>query len=89
MPIVIDTERCCGCRACVLACSFHHTGAFSLKSGTSLDIHRWPKKGKFEIVLHREAEKGHPACDCPEDSELCLQYCGSDELKTLLKETRG
>ena len=88
MPVVIDTEYCCGCRACVLACSYYHTKTFGIKSGTSIDIRRWPKEGKFGIVLYRQAEDGHPACDCPEGDELCLKYCsdtGHDELKAILK----
>lgn len=88
MPLVIDTESCCGCRTCVLACSYHHTKTFGIKSRTSIDIRRRPKEGKFEIVLYRQAEDGHPACDCPEDGELCLKYClelGHDELKAILK----
>ncbi len=88
MPVVINTKSCCGCRSCVLACSYYHTKTFGIKSGTSIDIKRRPKEGKFGIVLYRQAENGHLACDCPEGSEFCLKYClepGHDELKAILK----
>ena len=95
MPIVIDSKHCCGCRSCVLACSYHHTKTFGIKKATSMDIRRRPKEGKFAIVLYKQAEDGHVPCDCAEGSELCLKYCellvqddkslARDELRAILR----
>jgi Fe-S-cluster-containing dehydrogenase component len=88
MPDMIDTVNCCGCRMCVLACSYHHNKTFGLKRGTSIEIRRQPEEGKFGLMLHRVATDEHPRCNCAEGKELCLRYCiepAYDELKEILR----
>ena len=86
---VIDTEKCTGCRACELGCSYHHTQTFK-PSVASIHVQRLEAKGDFDVklVLYRQAEDGHLACDCSKGNEFCVQYCpmeARDELKALLK----
>jgi len=88
MPVVFYTEKCVGCRACEIACSYYHRKIFSRKIATSIEVKRRPKEGKFGIVLHRQTENKYLACDCTEGSEFCLKYCpdtARNELKAILK----
>jgi Fe-S-cluster-containing dehydrogenase component len=85
MP-VMDTEKCTGCRACELACSYHHQGEFS-PSISSVHIKRDDREGRIELCLYKQAEGIHLACDCPTGKEFCLKYCpviARDELKDIL-----
>ena len=84
----IETKNCCGCRMCVLACSYHHTKTFGLKKGTSIEIKRKPEEGKFWLMHHQVATDEHPACDCATGKEMCLKYCiepAYNELKDILQ----
>ena len=84
---IIYTENCVGCRACELACSYHHRQIFPRKI-TSIEVQRKGREGKFGIILYRQAKDGRMACDCAEGKELCLNYCppiAHDELKVILK----
>ena len=83
---VVNTEKCTGCRACELACSYHQRKIFS-PSIAAIHVHRNDKEGKIVIVLHEQAEGTHSACDCPRGKEFCLKYCpviARDELKAIL-----
>jgi len=86
--VMFDTKDCTGCKTCVIACSYHHKGVFSLAS-SSIEIKDWRQEGKFAIVFHKKDEDGYLACDkCQGESEpLCIKYCSflaRDELRTLL-----
>lgn len=86
MPATISTEKCVGCRTCEIACSYHHQKIFSRKIA-SIEVLRQEKEGKVSIVLYRQAEDGHRACDCDKGDEFCLKYCqeiARDELKAIL-----
>jgi len=83
VPDVVYTEKCVGCRSCEIACSYHHQKVFS-RTIASIEVKRWEKVGKFGIVLHRQNEDGHLACD---GCGFCLGFCpeeARDELKALL-----
>lgn len=84
MASIIYTEKCVGCRSCEIACSYHHRKNFSRKIA-SIEVRRWEGEGKFGIVLHRQAEDGHIACD---DCKFCLEFCpwvARDELQAILE----
>lgn len=88
MPDVIYTEKCTGCRACEVACSYHHRKFFSRKNATSIEVRRRPQEGAFAIGIYKQAEKLHVPCDCAEGSEFCLNYCpemARDELKSIIR----
>lgn len=76
--IKIFEERCTGCRACELACSFHHSHAFSRKM-SALEVIRSESDWHISITRYVKDEHGHIACDyCSgEDQPLCVKYCAS------------
>jgi len=67
----IDRNKCTGCQACVLACSYHHSKKFDLTCSSCIDILRNRKNGNIEITLDQAC------CDmCPnEEIPLCMQFC--------------
>ena len=78
--MVVFAEKCTGCRACEVACSFHHQRVFSPRIA-SLEIHRNEKEGKMSIVLYEDLppdrRKGRFPCDlCAGETEpQCTKYC--------------
>jgi len=84
MPGVIDTVTCVGCRACEVACSFHHKKIFQ-PSISSIEVKRWEKEGRFGIVVHTKDENGRIACD---GCGFCIEFCTNevrDELAAILE----
>jgi len=83
-----EMASCGGCRTCEMACSFHHTEAFS-PDRSSIKIFEKAGSQGFSVCL---VEKGAPegvACDgCSNlDVPLCVQYCKrSEDLLDILKE---
>ena len=89
MAIIMGTKKCTGCRACEIACSYHHRQFFK-PSIASIRVKRCDIKGNFAVKLmhYRQAEDGHLACDCSKNQEFCIRYCpvtARDELKALLQ----
>lgn len=72
----IFPDNCSGCRACELACAYHHSDYFNRKT-SSIQIKRNEKKGKFEIILHNDPIEERFACDkCINKKEpLCAKFC--------------
>lgn len=91
MVIVGETKKCAGCRACELACSYHHRQLFS-PSIASIRIKRRGVGEIVDLLLYGQAKDGHLACNCPEGSEFCLHFCpdiARDELRAILQLRRG
>jgi len=86
--MIFETERCCGCRTCEMACSYHHKGVFET-SISSIKILDTKDKLGFAISLVGGDNGGRIACDlCMGLSEpFCVKYCGeSDELRKILNK---
>ena len=80
------TEKCAGCRSCEIACSYHHQEIFSRKIA-SIEVKRWEKNGKFGIILYRQGQDEHLACDCAKGHEFCVNYCPAvarEELRNII-----
>jgi len=71
----ISEESCYGCKMCELACSFHHTGTFSLVH-SSLKITRSNDETRITLTLE-------DSCDfCGNEKiPLCVKYCEYGALK--------
>lgn len=67
--IIIDPRACTACRACELACHFHHTRTFGT-SDRSVRIDYDPDRGEVSIVFLDTCD----AC-VEEDMPLCVQFC--------------
>ena len=67
--LIVDTQLCTACRACELACHFHHSGNFGV-SKSSVHLHYDPDTSAVQIEFD-------DTCDqCPGESEpLCAHFC--------------
>jgi len=67
MILVVDHEKCTGCRLCEMVCSVRHTG---VNNPTRSRIHviKWPKEG-FELpMLCQQCEEAPCIAVCPKDA---------------------
>jgi len=77
----VSNEKCTGCRACEVACSYHHQEGIFNPRAVSLQVHRSEKEGKFSIILYsdmpEEKRQGRFHCDlCEGEPEpVCVKYC--------------
>ena len=69
MRIAVDMVRCCGCRTCELACSFHYRGVFAPEISS---IKVWQDCLNGEIQAFIDA-----TCDlCKGEARpLCVEFC--------------
>ncbi len=76
--VVIDTDLCTACRACELACHFHHSGGFST-SRNSIHVQFDADVGEIDIVID-------DTCDaCSGEMEpLCVHFCTPGALSVLI-----
>ena len=91
ISIIIDEEKCIGCRACEIACSYHHRKVFDPEI-SSIEIHQLGKEISISAVIHKEVGTGnHLACDrCKTEPEpLCCKYCDWDAVKVEGRSKRG
>lgn len=74
--IMTVAERCGACHLCVLACSYHHVGAFGRRF-SSIRILKDEAQGEVEIAIAAVGDGGGPACDaCPDEAmPLCISWC--------------
>lgn len=77
----VSNEKCTGCRACEVACSYHHDEGIFNPRAASLQVCRSEKEGKFFIILYsdmpEEKREGRFPCDlCEgEPQPLCIKHC--------------
>jgi len=67
--LFLDTSRCTGCRACEIACSYHHQKVFA-PSISSIRVFRNNKEGEMEYFFT-------DTCDLCTDEEIpyCVSAC--------------
>jgi Fe-S-cluster-containing dehydrogenase component len=86
MHLHADSERCSGCRACLLACSLHLFGENNPKRAALAIVPHFPVPGDFEVRTCTECDVCTEVCPvgaihCGEDGvhridyEIC-SYCG-------------
>jgi Fe-S-cluster-containing hydrogenase component 2 len=75
MKILWFPEKCYGCRACELACSFHHHGTFSPGGGS---IRAFKNHETGEIHWKRDG-----TCDLCQGEERpwCVHFCSYQALE--------
>lgn len=69
--MLLDITKCQGCRACELACSFHHSGHKLFNPAiSSTKVSRDNDDGKITISVDS-------TCDycAGEEQALCVKYC--------------
>ncbi len=74
MKVLRNSERCYGCRACELICSYHHLKVFS-PGGGSIRVDKDNATGKIAWSIQS-------TCDsCTgEQVPLCVRYCSYEAL---------
>jgi carbon-monoxide dehydrogenase iron sulfur subunit len=65
--LVVDHEKCTGCRLCEMVCSVKHTG-MSNPSRSRIHVIKWPLEG-FELpMLCQQCEEAPCIAVCPKDA---------------------
>lgn len=90
--LVILRERCIGCRACEIACSYHHRKVFNPKI-SSLEIRMKGKREDIDVVVYEDFSKQnvpHIPCDrCEGEKEpLCIKYCAANAIQIMVQSKR-
>ena len=73
--LLLDPDRCTGCRACELACSLHHSGLMSPEL-SSLRVSRDNHTAAIEWQLLSTCD----LCE-REPQPLCVKYCPFDAIR--------
>lgn len=67
MVLVVDKEKCVGCRTCELACSFYNKGFFC-PDNSQIRVF-FTEDGDLKINIPHE-------CSCSgKDDPLCVEFC--------------
>ena len=84
LEIIPYPYKCTGCRACEMACSFHHAKVFSRRL-SSIKVSRNEKDRKIMIMIKKLGENESKPCDvCYNEKEpLCVKYCTKGALKVV------
>lgn len=84
--ILVHSDKCTGCRACELACSYHHTRTFS-RTTASVRVLRNEREGIMLPILREVKTHGLNVCDrCKNEKEvLCVKYCMTGALEIAKK----
>ncbi|MGD1995216.1 MAG: 4Fe-4S dicluster domain-containing protein [Anaerolineae bacterium] len=65
--LIVNHERCTGCRLCEMVCSVKHTGVNS-PSRSRIHVIKWPREG-FELpMLCQQCEDAPCVAVCPKDA---------------------
>jgi carbon-monoxide dehydrogenase iron sulfur subunit len=65
--LVIDHEKCTGCRLCEMACSITHTGA-SNPARSRIHVIKWAKEGFDLPMVCQQCEEAPCIVVCPKDA---------------------
>ena len=87
--VTLEAENCTGCRACEIACSFHHERVFS-QSLSSIRVRELPQRKGFDISFFLKAKENHIPCNGCAGLKVpfCIKYCTPlmrNELSELVK----
>jgi Fe-S-cluster-containing hydrogenase component 2 len=87
--LILETKNCTGCRACEIACSFHHKTVFS-QSLSSIQIHELPQRKGFNLSFFLKPKGKHLSCDGCVGLKVpfCVKYCNPlmrSELSEIIK----
>jgi len=75
--VAVDLQRCTGCRACELACSWHSARCFQPER-SHIRVYRDNRRGEIQVVLNSTCDR----C-AGEDLPLCIQFCAPEALKLM------
>jgi carbon-monoxide dehydrogenase iron sulfur subunit len=65
--LIVDYEKCTGCRLCELVCSVKHTGA-SNPSRANIHVVKWEDEGFYLPVFCQHCEDAPCEAVCPKDA---------------------
>ena len=76
MGLVVNKEKCVGCRTCELACSFYHVGEFCPEN-SNIRIF-FTDDGDIEIDISSNCNFSNKDAEPP-----CVEFCPTQALKYL------
>jgi len=65
--IIVDQERCTGCRLCELVCAVSHTGV-SNPARSRINVIKWESAGFYLPMLCQQCETAACMAVCPKDA---------------------